>query len=99
MWNIAEMYLLSSNDVLPASGSYRKSKMVTSRSFRLVSPGHYVCDKNCLQWSSSESNLLTHFGGCGSEWGVGIVFTVVHWHGQEPNITRLAQAGLPAGRG
>ena len=41
-------------------GNDPKSKMVTSRSggtlhfVRVVSPGQYVCDKNCLQWCSSQ---------------------------------------------
>ena len=57
--NKAEEYLQSSNDVAQALGNDPKSKMVTSRSggtlhfVRVVSPGQYVCDKNCLQWCSS----------------------------------------------
>jgi len=104
MWNKAEEYLLSSSDIQTAPGNDRKSKMVTSRSggtphfVRVVSPGHYVCDKSCLQWSSSQ--ICSHTLAAAEVNGELISF--IQWYtvtGQEPNITRLAQAGLPAGRG
>ena len=60
MWDKANEYLQSKVDVVAAPGSDRKAKMVTFRSGSLphfkqvVSPGHYICDKNCLQWSFSQ---------------------------------------------
>ncbi len=99
MWTRAEVYLPSINDVLPAPGSDRKSKKVASRSgstphfVRVVSPGHYVCDKNCLQWSSSQ--ICSHTLVVAEVNGELELF--LQWYigsGQESNITRLAQAGL-----
>ena len=55
MWSKAEEYLNSSNNVVQAPGDDPKSKMVTSRTgntphfVQVLSPGQYVCDKNCLQ--------------------------------------------------
>ena len=60
MWDKANEYVKSKVDVVAAPGSDRKAKMVTSRSgslphyVQVVSPGHYICDKNCLQWTSSQ---------------------------------------------
>ena len=60
MWSKAEEYLVLSNDDVPAPVSDSKSKIFTSRSggaphfVRVVSPGQYICDKNCLQWCSSQ---------------------------------------------
>ena len=45
---------------MAAPGSDPKAKMVTSHSgslphfVQVISPGHYICNKNCLQWSSSQ---------------------------------------------
>lgn len=97
MWNKAEEYLLSSSDIQTAPGNDRKSKMVTSRSggtphfVRVVSPGHYVCDKSCLQWSSSQ--ICSHTLAAAEVNGE--LSSFIQWYtvtGQEPNITRLAQA-------
>ena len=104
MWSEAEEYLVSSNDAVAAPGSDSKSKMVTSRSggaphfVRVVSPGQYVCDKSCLQWCSSQICAHTLVATeMNKELGL-----FLEWYtssDQEPNITRLAQAGLPTGRG
>ena len=103
MWSKAEQYL-GTNDVQQAPGDDRKSKMITSRSsstphfIRVPSPGHYVCDKQCLQWSSS--GICSHTLVAAEVNGELKLF--LQWYnssGQEPNITTLAHAGLPAGRG
>ena len=63
-----------------------------------MSPGHYVCDTSYLQWSSSQ--ICSHTLAAAEVNGELSLF--IQWYtvtGQEPNITRLAQAGLPAGRG
>ena len=78
--------------------------MVTSRTgntphfVRVLSRGQYVCDKNCLQWSSS--HICSHTLVAVEVNGELKLF--LQWYvssGQEPNITWLAHAGLPAGRG
>ena len=64
MWSKAEEYLNSSKNVVPP-GVDPKSKMVTSHTgntphfVRMLSCGQYVCDKNCLQWSSSRISSHT----------------------------------------
>ena len=56
-WDKANEYLQSK---VGAPGSDRKEKIVTSHFgslphfVQVVSPGHYVCDKNCLQWTSCQ---------------------------------------------
>ena len=66
MWNKAEEYLKSSNSVLPAPGSNKKSKMVASHSgiaphfVTVSSSGQYCCDKKCIQWCSSKICSLSH---------------------------------------
>ena len=60
MWDKANEHLQSKAVVVATPGSGHKAKMVTSHSgslphfVQVVSPGHYTCDKNCLQWSSSQ---------------------------------------------
>ena len=104
MWNKAEEYLRSSNGILPAPGSDKKSKMVASRHrtaphFVTVSScGQYRCDKNCIQWCSSKicSHTLV------SAEVNGELQAFLRWYldsCEEPNITQLANFGLPAGRG
>lgn len=104
MWNKAEEYLKSSNGILPAPGNDKKSKMVASRSgtaphfVTVSSSGQYYCDKNCIQWCSSKicSHTLV------SAEVNGELQTFLQWYldsCQEPNITKLANFGPPAGRG
>lgn len=104
MWKKAEDYLASSNSVMPAPGKDLKSKMVMSHSsdtphyVRMLSPGRYVCDKQCLQWSSSQicSHTLVAAEANGD------LLQFLQWFNDscaEPNITQLAKAGLPSGRG
>ena len=104
MWSKADEYLLSSTSVLPAPGNDPKSKMVMSRSsptphfVRVISPGQYVCDKQCLQWSSSK--ICSHILVAAEVNGELLQF--LQWYvrsNQEPNITKLAHVGLPSGRG
>ena len=101
MWNKAEEY---SNGVLPAPGSNKKSKMMASHSgiaphfITVSSSGQYCCDKNCIQWCSSKicSHTLV------SAEVNGELQAFLQWYldsCQEPNITQLANFGLPAGRG
>ena len=99
-----EKYLLSSTSVLPAPGNDPKSKMVMSRSsptphfVRVISSGQYVCDKQCLQWSSSM--ICSHILVAAEVNGELLQF--LQWYvqsNQEPNITKLANMGLPSGRG
>ena len=104
MWNKAEEYLKSSNGVLPAPGSDKKSKMVASRHgttphfVTVSSSGQYCCDKNCIQWCSSK--ICSHILVSAEVNGELQVF--LQWYldsSQEPKITQLANFGLPAGRG
>ena len=93
--------LVSSNDVVAAPGSDSKLKMVTSRSdgfVRVVSPGQYVCDKSCLQWCSSQICAHTLVAAEMNK-ELGLFLAWYTSSGQETNISRLAQAGLPTGRG
>ena len=103
MWTKAEEYLKSSNGVLPAPGSDKKSKMVASRHgtaphfVTVSSSGQYCCDKNCIQWCSSKicSHILV------SAEVNGELRAFLQWYldsSQEPNITQLANFGLSAGR-
>ena len=98
MWSKAEEYLNSSN-VVQAPGDDPKSKMVTSGNtphfVRVLSHSQYVCDKNCMQWSSSR--ICSHTLVAAEVNGELKLF--LQWYvssGQEPNITQLAHAGLPA---
>lgn len=104
MWDKANEYLQSKVDVVPAPGSDSKAKMVTSRSgslphfVQVVSPGHYICDKNCLQWTSSQ--ICSHTLVAAETNGELKLF--LQWYTNndpQPNITQLAMAGLPKGRG
>ena len=104
MWDKAEEYLNSNNSVLSAPGSNKKSKMVASRSSvapRFVpvsSSGQYCCDKNCIQWCSSK--ICSHTVVSAEVNGELQKFLRWYWDScQEPNITQLANFGLPAGRG
>ena len=90
--------------MLPAPGNDKKSKMVASRSgiaphFVTVTPsGQYCCDKNCIQWCSSK--ICSHT--IVSAEVNGELQKFLQWYHdscQEPNITQLANFGLPAGRG
>ena len=104
MWHKAEEYLQSSNSVVPAPGEDSKAKMVTSRSknpphfVQVVSSGHYICDNNCIQWSSSDicSHILVS-AELNNELNMFLQWYVRN--GKQPNITNLARSGLPAGRG
>ena len=76
--------------------------MVTSRSgslpVQVVSPGHYICDKNCLQWTSSQ--ICSHTLAAAEINGDLQLF--LQWYTSndvQPNITQLATANLPKGRG
>jgi len=104
MWSKAEEYLLSKVDVVPAPGGDSKAKIVTSRSgplphFVQAKPGgQYSCDKNCLQWVSSQ--ICAHSLVAAEVNGELHLF--LQWYTSnnvQPNISQLAMAGLPAGRG
>ena len=104
MWKKAEEYLNASNLVLPAPGGNIKSKMVASRSgttphfVQAMPSGQYACDKNCIQWSSS--HICSHTLVVAEVKKELDLF--LRWYNgsdQEPNITKLAQVGLPSGRG
>ncbi len=102
MWKKAEIHLLSSNDVQSAPGSDRNAKMAASRSGASPQFAGVIWPLGVSKKQSAVElfeNLLTHFGGSRSEWGVAIVLQWYTGSGQEHNITQLAQAGLPAGRG
>ena len=104
MWNKAENYLQSDVAVATAPGGDPKAKMVVSCSgstphFVQVKPhGQYLCDKQCLQWSSSQ--ICSHTLVAAEVNGELHLF--LKWYvrtKQAANITKLAQAGLPSGRG
>ena len=104
MWDKAEDYLQSSVDVVAAPGSNPKAKMVTSRSgssphfVQVTSAGQYTCDKTCLQWVSS--HICAHTLVAAELNGELHLF--LQWYKKnnpQPNITQLAMAGLPKGRG
>lgn len=104
MWDKANEYLQSKVDVVTAPGNDPKAKMVSSRSgslphfVQVVSPGHYICDKHCLQWTSSQ--ICSHTLVAAEINGELRLF--LQWYTSsdlQPNITQLAMAGLPKGRG
>ena len=104
MWDKANEYITSKIDVVAAPGSDHKAKMVTSRSgslphfVQVVSPGYYICDKNCLQWTSSQ--ICSHTLAAAEINGELLLF--LRWYTNsdvQPNITQLAMASLPKGRG
>ena len=104
MWDKANEYIKSKVDVVAAPGSDHKAKMVTSRSgsfphfVQVVAPGHYICDKNCLQWTSSQ--ICSHTLAAAETNGELQLF--LRWYTSsdvQPNVTQLAMATLPKGRG
>ena len=63
-----------------------------------VTAGHYICDKSCLQWTSSQ--ICSHTLVAAETNGE--VQLLLQWYTSsdlQPNITQLAMAGLPKGRG
>ena len=78
--------------------------MVLSRSqdvphhVRSCSDGQYLCDKNCLQWMSSQ--ICSHTLAVAEENRELLKF--LEWYvkqGQGPNLSSLGLSGLPKGRG
>ena len=99
-----EENLQSSVDVVAPPGGEPKSKMVTSRSgsfpnlVQITSPGQCICDKNCVQWMSSQ--ICAHTLVSAEVNGELNLF--LQWYNMnkpQPNISRLAMTGLPRGRG
>ena len=104
LWDKANEYIKSKVDVVAAPGSDNKAKMVTSRSgslphfVQVVSPRHYICDKNCLHWTSSQICSHTLAAAEINE----ELQLFLQWYTSDdvqPNITQLAMANLPKGRG
>ena len=104
MWNKAEEYLQSKVDVVAAPGGNSKVKMVTSRSgscphlVQTALPGQYICDKNCIQWMSSQICAHTLVAAeVNSE--LDLYLQWYNMNNPQPNISQLAMTGLPRGRG
>ena len=103
MWDKANKYLQSKIDVVAAPESDPKAKMVTSHSgslphfVQVVSPGHYIGDKNCLQWSSSQtcshSLVAAEVNG-----GLKLFLLWYTSNDSQPKITQIAMTGLPSRR-
>ena len=104
MWEKAEELLSTQNAITPAPGSDSTARMVISYSSsmpHLVLRGsneQYRCDDKCIAWTSS--------GICSHSIAVAEVnhdlHTFLQWYNMsetEPNISSLAMAGLPSGRG
>ena len=65
---------------------------------RSCSDGQYLCDKNCLQWMSSQ--ICSHTLAVAEENRELLKF--LEWYvkqGQGPNLSSLGLSGLPKGRG
>jgi len=104
IWKKAEEYLQSGVNVVSAPGGNSKDKMVASRSgtaphfVQVNAHGQYSCDKQCLQWCSA--HICSHTVVAAEVNGE--LRSFLDWYirtKQEANITTLAQAGLPSGRG
>lgn len=104
MWNKAEELLNGDNLITPAPGDDKTAKMVKSYSSPVphlvtkCSSGQYKCDSKCLNWSSSQ--LCSHsiaVAELNSD-----LLSFLSWYNAssvQPNITTVAMAGLPVGRG
>ena len=90
--------------MMPAPADNIKNTMVTSRSGSIPHfvtaklNDQYCCDNNCIQWCSSK--ICAHT--VASVELNGDISKFLQWYGnnhQSPNITEVANFGLPAGRG
>lgn len=104
MWDKAEELLNDRYAIIPAPGTDKAARMVMSYSYatpHLVTQGtngQFKCDSHCLSWVFSK--LCSHSLAV-AELNNALP-SFLCWFNQcdsQPNITSLAMAGLPRGRG
>ena len=104
MWDKAEELMNDSSAITPAPGKDKTARIVLSYSSAIPhlvlkgTNGQFKCDSRCLNWRSSK--LCSHSLAVAELNNELPAF--LHWFNQsdsEPNITSLAMAGLPPGRG